>query len=157
MGLRGGVPVSHCLAFSLTEDVGEKRMPFSMSGRLESDWVDLRLGDTDLSYYTVALEKLKEDSPVPDVTASGVVGAVPILFPCDWGIRAALAVWVVIAWGACVLSCWQASWTFPVSKSLSSLEVDASVGVETSIEASTSGGGCHLSAFDLLADGVLGD
>ena len=79
--LCGGVPVSHCLAFSLTEDVGEKRMPSSMSGRLELDWLDMRLGDMDLSYSTVALEKLKEDSPVSVVTASGVVGAAPALFP----------------------------------------------------------------------------
>ena len=80
-GQRGGVPVSHCLAFSLTEDGGEKRMPSSMSGRLESDWLDVRLGDIGLSYSTVALEKLKEDFPVSVVTASGVVGAAPALFP----------------------------------------------------------------------------
>ena len=92
---------------------------------------------------------------MPDVTASGVEGAVPVLFSWDWGIRAALAFWVEAAWGACELSIWGA--TFPVCKSLSSLEVDVSVGVETSIEASTSGGGFALSAIGFLADDVFGD
>ena len=40
---------------------------------------------------------------------------------------------------------------------LSSLEVDVSVGDETSVGASTSGDGFHLSAFDLLADCGFGD
>ena len=68
-----------------------------------------------------------------------------------------MVAWVVAAMGACGRTSWEAFWTFPVCMPLSSLEVDASVGVETSTEASTSGGGCHFSAFDLLADGVLGD